>query len=661
MVFLSPVPALIGAALALPTLLLFYFLKLRRRPVRVSSTMFWVAGTRDLQANVPFRWLRASWTLLMQLAILALLLLALGRPAIEAAGAPATRTILMIDRSASMLAPDAPGGVTRLEAAKARAIEIIDGVSRAGSGASVGVVAVGARPEVVARPTNEWRSLRRAVRAIEGTDQPADLAAALELVGAMATRSNASDEEAAPDPASVVLIGDGGQTPGESLVLAGAVPRFERVGPTIPEGIESVGGDNLGLAAISARRDLETPGVLRVFARVVNASDRSIDATVAASVNGDVRTRVPVTVMPAEGGEEAGLPLTLDLEVPGAALLTLSIERNDLLASDNRASVVAAAPSTPRVLHVVPGDEARADWILGDLLSELAGAGYRRTDIASYRRAREEGRGLDASVVVFDRVAPGSMPDVATITFGAVPPLAGLVGRDGAPVATRALGWDRSSAIMRDVSLDGLYVARAPDLDVDPDAGPAEVLATGRSGPLIVLLTRGGRRHLVVGFEPEQSNWPAAPGFVVFVANAVDALTNRAASITGRSYTTARPVTLEVPAGAEEVVLTGPETIRVGVSPGAAEAAARTSVGLVPRAGVYTIRGVEGVRGVVPVNLVDEAESLVRTRRTVEIGGRAIGASEGEGATREIWAWLVMAAAGLLVIEWFWVAVLNRV
>ena len=37
MTFLSPIPALIAAAITVPALLFFYFLKLRRRPVRVST------------------------------------------------------------------------------------------------------------------------------------------------------------------------------------------------------------------------------------------------------------------------------------------------------------------------------------------------------------------------------------------------------------------------------------------------------------------------------------------------------------------------------------------------------------------------------------------------------------------------------------------------
>ena len=67
MIFLAPLTGLIAAAVTVPTLLTFYLLRLRRRPVRVSTTMFWLPIGEDLEANVPLRMLRASWLLLLHL------------------------------------------------------------------------------------------------------------------------------------------------------------------------------------------------------------------------------------------------------------------------------------------------------------------------------------------------------------------------------------------------------------------------------------------------------------------------------------------------------------------------------------------------------------------------------------------------------------------
>src|SRR5262249_55611964 len=104
--FLSPLTAIVAAAVTVPALLVLYFLKLRRRAVRVSSTLLWERAVQDLQVNTPFRWLRASWILLLQLLLLGLLVTALGRPAIDAGPAAGPRVILLVDRSASMSALD---------------------------------------------------------------------------------------------------------------------------------------------------------------------------------------------------------------------------------------------------------------------------------------------------------------------------------------------------------------------------------------------------------------------------------------------------------------------------------------------------------------------------------------------------------------------------
>src|SRR6478736_9967347 len=123
--FLNIWPALAAAALAIPALLVLYFLKLRRREMPVSSTLLWRKAVQDLQVNAPFQKLRRNLLLLLQLLLLILLCLALMRPVANFKQGAGKLTVILIDRSGSMAAKDVAGGKrTRLEEAKRLAREV---------------------------------------------------------------------------------------------------------------------------------------------------------------------------------------------------------------------------------------------------------------------------------------------------------------------------------------------------------------------------------------------------------------------------------------------------------------------------------------------------------------------------------------------------------
>src|SRR5687768_2891085 len=122
---LNPWTALAAAGVVIPSLLLLYFLKLRRKELPIASTLLWKKSVQDLQVNAPFQRLRRNLLLFLQLAALLALLFALARPVSFHNGSSADSTLLLIDRSASMAATDIKGR-SRLEEAKRIATDRIE-------------------------------------------------------------------------------------------------------------------------------------------------------------------------------------------------------------------------------------------------------------------------------------------------------------------------------------------------------------------------------------------------------------------------------------------------------------------------------------------------------------------------------------------------------
>src|SRR5687767_6972409 len=123
--FLNPLAAAIAAAVAVPALLVLYFLKLRRREMPIPSTLLWKKAIQDLQVNAPFQRLRRNLLLFLQMALLMLLILALSRPVTFYTQGAGKNTVIIIDRSASMNATDV-NKKPRLDEAKRRAKDFVE-------------------------------------------------------------------------------------------------------------------------------------------------------------------------------------------------------------------------------------------------------------------------------------------------------------------------------------------------------------------------------------------------------------------------------------------------------------------------------------------------------------------------------------------------------
>ena len=106
-----------------------------------------------------------------------------GRPILNYTPGAGPRTIILIDRSASMSADDMPGGKTRLDVAKRRADDLVGTLGR--NGAAM-VIAFDDSAETLAPFTTDVRLLRNVIDLIQPTDRRTKLEAAYQLANAQA-------------------------------------------------------------------------------------------------------------------------------------------------------------------------------------------------------------------------------------------------------------------------------------------------------------------------------------------------------------------------------------------------------------------------------------------------------------------------------------------
>lgn len=669
--FLDPMSGIAAGVLGGLGLLTLYFLKLRRRPVRVSSTLLWQTSVADLQVNVPFRWLRPSWLLLLQLIGLVCLAAALARPAISSEGSGSAPVILLIDRSASMSALDAVGSSetepkSRLDAAKDRAQEILTllPTDTPAAVASFASEAVGQT-----NLTKDRSLLRQAVQSITPTDQPGDVEAAFELVRALTARSTEVDDTAVP---RAVLLSDGSfDTSRPTKGTGRASLEFVQVGPG--PNVPGSALDNAGIVALAARRDYEDPATVRLFVRVQSVTPHALDLPLACRLgeSSEPFASAILSVPPGTEASPADASRTFEFQNTEGGLVTVSLSRPDSLAADDAAGLVLSRAAALNIVLVRPNIATDAlDEIVRAALEAIGPASLRVMNAGEFENALQAAP-LGADLLVFDRVRPSRLTPTPSLSFGATVPIPGLgvsaTGEGEKPRPTGVAYWLRSHPVMRYVVLDDVWVNEPLRMSLPAEDSTApgtptvrvESLASGADGPLIVLAEQEGIRRILVGFDLGQSNWVKDAGFHIFLKNAIDYLTLTGEDEAGPIIRTTATVPVRIAPGSRRIEVAGPTSLSRETSGGAGE---RITVGPFPLAGKHTLSGVVEPDATMFVSLLDPFESRIGVRDALETAGlRTEAISASSVAPREVWHWFVLAAVALLMIEWFIFALRMRV
>lgn len=697
MTLLTPLYAAIAAAIAIPTLLILYFLKLRRQDVEISSTLLWKKAIQDLQANAPFQRLRRNILLFLQLLALAAAILALGQPQFNAASLVGQRHVILIDRSASMATLDAGDGaspISRLDAAKEAAASFVQGLREPGlidrdAGDLAMVIAFDREAAVVQQFTGDKRKLEQAIRSITPSDGPSNLEPAVRLARAQAPKLFLPEDNLVIDgisdrwPISLQVFTDGRlpdadrATPGPSDTVV-----FHRLGK--PD------TGNLGVIALRADREFDDPSKVSVFAAIQNTFPDSKRIDVQLSVDG-VPAGIKELTVPAltdnRGGTQ-GIAFPLSRS-EGATIEVRLLQPAgtpgdpDAFSTDDRATLVIQPAKSLRLALVTPGN-----LLLRYALESLPQSGDPKVlSPAEYETALRSGQAFDFDVVVIDgtpiawRDKKNTLPPGRFLVFNHLPntidpaslpqrpdpnapptPLGPVLIDRGPAGPSSVVSWRRDHRALRSVNLDTLDIFESRSIDI-PQGSSALSLAESTSGPIIVELASSESRALVVGFDPAASDWPQDLSFIIFLSYATDYLGTGGGWAVVRSSQPGLTVSDRLPDNASQLECSGPNGISVGAGLASDGSA---SFGPFPRVGIYTASwrgspapGDRSRNGRVErdfaVNLLDPLESDVRSAEQISLATQEASASQADAASvvRSLWPWLLLAALSLVVFEWY--------
>ena len=603
MSFLSPLAFLLFA-LSLP-LVLLYFLKVRRREVKVSSLLLWESVLRDREASTLFQRLQRDPLLILQLLALAALTLALVRPVVTVTGHGAQRVVVLLDTSASMKAADvAP---SRFVAAQREALAM---VRRLGQGAEVMVLEAGIQPRVVVPFTRDRDRVAGGIRSLSARDLPNRLADALKTARALT----------AHDPKAEIHVFTDGAL--QSSLAARDVddPRVHWVG---------VGrrGRNVGITSFAVRKTYYGAFDYQAFLSVVNYSPEPQSFTFSVFVDDQPIAEKALALDP-----HVRRSVVLPFSHQGAGVVLARLDVADDLAADDVAYAVIPPPRQIRVLLVSPGNLFLEKALRVDRQVALE---VRTPD--GYQGGME---GFD--VVVLDTISPPRLGAGRYVLVNTVPPDVPLevLGRIEQPVI---MDWNRSHPIMRHV--DFSKVAIEETLRVRPlTAGKPLVEAVG--GPLLYVLEEPQRKSLFVGFDLFRTDLPLRVAFPLILSNALRWFHPAGLDQSSLQLATGQPILLPAEHGVATATVKTPSgrSVEVAVTRGVVSFADTDQVG------VYAIVTSKGETRVA-VNLMSDEESDVTPRPLPEPKAAPGSPTASVPVQRELWGVLVLLAIALLVAE----------
>ncbi len=487
--------ALLWLGLIVPVVI-FYVLKVRLRRVPVSTILFWRQIYNEHQPRSLWRRWRHRLSLLVQILLVCLLVLALTDPHFAWEVRQARRSVLIVDNSASMTATDVTP--SRLAQAKDSA-NLLIGAMRFGD--EIAVVTAGGRPQVTCGFSSRSRRLVSTVDGIAATDSPTHVADAVELARRLLGQR---DDEHRRE---ILVLTDGGLDTArrEGSSVAPNNQATERDQPELLVrrfGTSSAG--NVGITRFQVRRSLIDPLGYEILVEVTNLSDEPIETRLEIDLNQDLVDVVPLQLAPGQCWSQ-----TLEKTSADGGVLVAKLDHADPLAADNSAWAVLPRRDPLSVTLVTEGNLFLQKVFESHPLVRLT-----NVEPAAWKPE------IGSTLTVFHRFVPKRLP-AGSVLF--IDPRASCdLWQVGESLPNLIVGRQASdSPLMAHVRLDNVLMPEARQLTLASTDG-VHVLAASVSGdPLLLTIERSGTKSLVLTVNLDEGDLPLRTAFPILMANAL--------------------------------------------------------------------------------------------------------------------------------------------
>lgn len=496
--------------LAVP-IVIFYILKIRLRRQPVSTVMFWKQVLDEQNPRSIWQRLRHFISLLLQLAMLSLLVLALADPYFFWEVRSARRIVLVIDHSASMNATDVKP--SRLAEARRQAEQLIASLRHRDE---MAVVAAATQPQVVVGFTGRQRTLSDAVQALSPSDGPSNVSDAIALgQRLLGERQDGKRPE-------VIVLSDGRFTgvenylakPDSDTEASGQVNQIspESTHPgTSPVTVGVIGerSDNVGITQFQVRRSLIDPLGYQILAEVTNSSDHAVDCRFEVDlVSASREAAEPIDVVPLKLEPGGKWSQVFEKTSADGGHLIANLKHDDALALDNVARAVLPKREIQPVILVTSGNLFLEKVFEVNPLVKL-------TVVAEPPESIPAG-----TLVVYHRIVPPKLP--AGSVFVIDPANSSDVYTVGEQLENAIVTkQDKDSPLMAHVRLDNVVMPEARKI-VPAQPERAQVLAAAIStDPLFFAVERPEGKLLVLTVNLDKGDLPLRTAFPIAVGNAL--------------------------------------------------------------------------------------------------------------------------------------------